>query len=182
MNYIFGNNTLLYSRASRGGNTSSSHGSVGPKQKHWAKKGSSDELQAEPEPSRWQQIVAFFTRRHSFIDCISVATSSTQVTYHLLKWFSVYYMFPFALQKCLGMYFLFKRCSVALVAQKCMFSVHLCSTKEGTKKIFFLMLLCNAKQNSLRFCCMTSVKKKKKPLLHKLKCKLIMLISLFLDC
>ncbi|OBS80719.1 hypothetical protein A6R68_21075, partial [Neotoma lepida] len=62
----------------RGGNTSSSHGSVGPKQKHWAKKGSSDELQAEPEPSRWQQIVAFFTRRHSFIDCISVATSSTQ--------------------------------------------------------------------------------------------------------
>ncbi|XP_063126372.1 disks large homolog 1 isoform X24 [Rattus norvegicus] len=78
MNYIFGNNTLLYSRASRGGNASSSHGSVGPKQKHWAKKGSSDELQAEPEPSRWQQIVAFFTRRHSFIDCISVATSSTQ--------------------------------------------------------------------------------------------------------
>ncbi|XP_055977157.1 disks large homolog 1 isoform X21 [Sorex fumeus] len=78
MNYIFGNNTLLYSRASRGGNTSSSHGSVGPKQKHWAKKGSSDELQAEPEPSRWQQIVAFFTRRHSFIDCISVATGSTQ--------------------------------------------------------------------------------------------------------
>ncbi|XP_037693754.1 disks large homolog 1 isoform X18 [Choloepus didactylus] len=80
MNYIFGNNTLLYSRASRGGNTSSSHGSVGPKQKHWAKKGSSDELQAEPEPSRWQQIVAFFSRRHSFIDCISVATSSTQPT------------------------------------------------------------------------------------------------------
>uniref|UniRef100_A0A286XD21 Discs large MAGUK scaffold protein 1 n=1 Tax=Cavia porcellus TaxID=10141 RepID=A0A286XD21_CAVPO len=80
MNYIFGNNTLLYSRASRGGNTSSSHGSVGPKQKHWAKKGSSDELQSEPEPSRWQQIVAFFTRRHSFIDCISVATSSTQPT------------------------------------------------------------------------------------------------------
>ncbi|XP_055977156.1 disks large homolog 1 isoform X20 [Sorex fumeus] len=80
MNYIFGNNTLLYSRASRGGNTSSSHGSVGPKQKHWAKKGSSDELQAEPEPSRWQQIVAFFTRRHSFIDCISVATGSTQPT------------------------------------------------------------------------------------------------------
>ncbi|XP_076974065.1 disks large homolog 1 isoform X10 [Tamandua tetradactyla] len=80
MNYIFGNNTLLYSRASRGGNTSSCHGSVGPKQKHWAKKGSSDELQAEPEPSRWQQIVAFFSRRHSFIDCISVATSSTQPT------------------------------------------------------------------------------------------------------
>uniref|UniRef100_A0A9L0RDG2 Discs large MAGUK scaffold protein 1 n=1 Tax=Equus caballus TaxID=9796 RepID=A0A9L0RDG2_HORSE len=80
MNYIFGNNTLLYSRASRGGNTSCSHGSGGPKQKHWAKKGSSDELQAEPEPSRWQQIVAFFTRRHSFIDCISVAASSTQPT------------------------------------------------------------------------------------------------------
>ncbi|XP_068137244.1 disks large homolog 1 isoform X17 [Hyperolius riggenbachi] len=78
MNYIFGNNTLLYSRSNRGGNTSSSHSSVGPKQKPWAKKGSTEELRAEPEPSRWQQIVAFFTRRHSFIDCISVAASSAQ--------------------------------------------------------------------------------------------------------
>ncbi|KAM4043533.1 disks large homolog 1 isoform 19-T19 [Anomaloglossus baeobatrachus] len=78
MNYIFGNNTLLYSRANRGGNTSSSHSSVGPKQKPWAKKGSTEELRAEPEPSRWQQIVSFFTRRHSFIDCISVAASSAQ--------------------------------------------------------------------------------------------------------
>uniref|UniRef100_A0A2K6A3L3 Discs large MAGUK scaffold protein 1 n=1 Tax=Mandrillus leucophaeus TaxID=9568 RepID=A0A2K6A3L3_MANLE len=90
MNYIFGNNTLLYSRGSRGGNTSSSHGSAGPKQKHWAKKGSSDELQAEPEPSRWQQIVAFFTRRHSFIDCISVATSSTQIN-HIQSQFFFFY-------------------------------------------------------------------------------------------
>ncbi|XP_053315563.1 disks large homolog 1 isoform X23 [Spea bombifrons] len=80
MNYIFGNNTLLYSRANRGGNTSSSHSSVGPKQKPWAKKGSAEELRAEPEPSRWQQIVAFFTRRHGFIDCISVSASSTQPT------------------------------------------------------------------------------------------------------
>ncbi|XP_073482427.1 disks large homolog 1 isoform X2 [Aquarana catesbeiana] len=80
MNYIFGNNTLLYSRSNRGGNTSSSHSSVGPKLKPWAKKGSTDELRAEPEPSRWQQIVAFFTRRHSFIDCISVAASSAQST------------------------------------------------------------------------------------------------------
>ncbi|XP_072266251.1 disks large homolog 1 [Pyxicephalus adspersus] len=78
MNYIFGNNTLLYSRSNRGGNTSSSHSSVGPKLKPWAKKGSTEELKAEPEPSRWQQIVAFFTRRHSFIDCISVAASSAQ--------------------------------------------------------------------------------------------------------
>lgn len=78
MNYIFGNNTLLYSRSNRGGNTSSSHSSVGPKLKPWAKKGSTEELRAEPEPSRWQQIVAFFTRRHSFIDCISVAASSAQ--------------------------------------------------------------------------------------------------------
>uniref|UniRef100_A0A8B9TEA0 Discs large MAGUK scaffold protein 1 n=1 Tax=Anas platyrhynchos TaxID=8839 RepID=A0A8B9TEA0_ANAPL len=75
MNYIFGNNTLLYSRANRG-NTGSSHSSVGPKHKQWAKKGSTDELRTEP--SRWQQIVAFFTRRHGFIDCISVAASSTQ--------------------------------------------------------------------------------------------------------
>ncbi|XP_018422986.1 PREDICTED: disks large homolog 1 isoform X17 [Nanorana parkeri] len=78
MNYIFGNNTLLYSRSNRGGNTSSSHSSVGPKLKPWAKKSSTDELRAEPEPSRWQQIVAFFTRRHSFIDCISVAARSAQ--------------------------------------------------------------------------------------------------------
>ncbi|XP_038605420.1 disks large homolog 1 isoform X12 [Tachyglossus aculeatus] len=78
MNYIFGNNTLLYPRGSRGGTASSSHSSVGPKAKHWAKKGSADELRAEPEPSRWQQLVAFFTRRHSFIDCISVAASSAQ--------------------------------------------------------------------------------------------------------
>ncbi|XP_018422979.1 PREDICTED: disks large homolog 1 isoform X16 [Nanorana parkeri] len=80
MNYIFGNNTLLYSRSNRGGNTSSSHSSVGPKLKPWAKKSSTDELRAEPEPSRWQQIVAFFTRRHSFIDCISVAARSAQST------------------------------------------------------------------------------------------------------
>uniref|UniRef100_A0A8C3FX94 Discs large MAGUK scaffold protein 1 n=1 Tax=Chrysemys picta bellii TaxID=8478 RepID=A0A8C3FX94_CHRPI len=78
MNYIFGNNMLLYSRANRGSNTVSSHSFVGPKQKQWAKKGSIDELRAEPEPSRWQQILAFFTGGHSFIDCISVAVSSTQ--------------------------------------------------------------------------------------------------------
>lgn len=130
MNYIFGNNTLLYSRASRGGNASSSHGSVGPKQKHGAKKDSSDELQAEPEPSRWQQIVAFFTRRHSFIDCISVATSSTQVTYHLLKYIFNIFWFMFVLKK---MYYsidflLLKSiilCTETLGTQKCMFSVHL---------------------------------------------------------
>ncbi|XP_042698864.1 disks large homolog 1 isoform X20 [Chrysemys picta bellii] len=80
MNYIFGNNMLLYSRANRGSNTVSSHSFVGPKQKQWAKKGSIDELRAEPEPSRWQQILAFFTGGHSFIDCISVAVSSTQPT------------------------------------------------------------------------------------------------------
>lgn len=142
MNYIFGNNTLLYSRASRGGNTSSSHGSVGPKQKHWAKKGSSDELQAEPEPSRWQQIVAFFTRRHSFIDCISVATSSTQVTYHLLKLFSVYFWFMFALQKCISIDFLLLKYIVlrtkTLDAQICMFSSHLCRSlaRKGKQKYF----------------------------------------------
>lgn len=139
MNYIFGNNTLLYSRASRGGNTSSSHGSVGPKQKHWAKKGSSDELQAEPEPSRWQQIVAFFTRRHSFIDCISVATSSTQVTYHLLKLFSIY-LCSVCFAKCLSTDFLLKIGSYALKPwmRRYLFSVHLCRSlaQKGNKKYF----------------------------------------------
>ncbi|XP_069474717.1 disks large homolog 1 isoform X28 [Ambystoma mexicanum] len=78
MNYIFGNNTLLYARGSRGGNAGSSHSSVGPKQKPWARKGSAEELRADAEPSRWQQVVAFFSLRHSFIDCISVAASSAQ--------------------------------------------------------------------------------------------------------
>lgn len=141
MNYIFGNNTLLYSRASRGGNTSSSHGSVGPKQKHWAKKGSSDELQAEPEPSRWQQIVAFFTRRHSFIDCISVATSSTQVTYHLLKLFSIYFGLRL-LCKCINIdFWLLKIESYALKPwmrrNVCFQSVYLGLQHErGNKKYF----------------------------------------------
>uniref|UniRef100_A0A8C4S612 Discs large MAGUK scaffold protein 1a n=1 Tax=Erpetoichthys calabaricus TaxID=27687 RepID=A0A8C4S612_ERPCA len=80
MNYIFGNNTLLYSRGNR--NTNSGHTSAGHKQKQWAKRSSTDELPTEP--SRWQQVVAFFTRRHGFIDCISVAATSAQVTLHLI--------------------------------------------------------------------------------------------------
>lgn len=96
MNYIFGNNTLLYSRTSRG-NTGTSHSSVGPKQKQWAKKGSTDELRTEP--SRWQQIVAFFTRRHGFIDCISVAASSTQVICHILKWLCLHVFWLLVSQK-----------------------------------------------------------------------------------
>lgn len=165
MNYIFGNNTLLYSRASRGGNASSSHGSVGPKQKHGAKKDSSDELQAEPEPSRWQQIVAFFTRRHSFIDCISVATSSTQVTYHLLKLFSIYFSSCLFWKKMYYSidFFLLKSiilCTETLDTQKCVFSVHLFRSLacKGKEKIFSLLMLCNAKQNSLGFCWITSLK------------------------
>uniref|UniRef100_A0ACB8FC14 Uncharacterized protein n=1 Tax=Sphaerodactylus townsendi TaxID=933632 RepID=A0ACB8FC14_9SAUR len=80
MNYIFGNNSLLYSRTSRGGNSGSGQGLGGPKQRLWVKKGSAEALPDEPEPSssRWQQIVAFFTRRHRFFDCISVAASSSQ--------------------------------------------------------------------------------------------------------
>ncbi|XP_041126921.1 disks large homolog 1-like isoform X34 [Polyodon spathula] len=78
MNYIFGNNTLLYSRGNRG-NASSGPCSTGYKQKQWAKKSSADELRAGP--SRWQQLVLFFTqRRHGLMDCISAAATSTQVT------------------------------------------------------------------------------------------------------
>ncbi|XP_033884993.1 disks large homolog 1 isoform X27 [Acipenser ruthenus] len=78
MNYIFGNNTLLYSRGNRG-NASSGPCSTGYKQKQWAKKSSADDLRAGP--SRWQQLVLFFTeRRHGLMDCISVAATSAQQT------------------------------------------------------------------------------------------------------
>lgn len=83
MNYIFGNNALLYSRASRGGTPGSTHSSGGLRPKLCAKKGSSEALPEEPAlpPSRWQQLLAFFTRRHGFffVDCVSVAASSSQV-------------------------------------------------------------------------------------------------------
>ncbi|XP_025032024.1 disks large homolog 1-like [Python bivittatus] len=79
MNYIFGNSSLLYSRASRSGTTpGSGQGSGGPKPRFWARKGSADNLPEGPEPSRWQPILAFFARRHPFVDCVSVATSSSQ--------------------------------------------------------------------------------------------------------
>ncbi|XP_018586639.1 disks large homolog 1 isoform X21 [Scleropages formosus] len=66
MNYIFGNNTL-YPRGSRGASASGSgSGSGGPKLKQWVKRSSSEEL-----PSRWQQLLAFFSRRNAFTDCIT---------------------------------------------------------------------------------------------------------------
>ncbi|MGH0121213.1 UNVERIFIED_CONTAM: hypothetical protein FKN15_071553 [Acipenser sinensis] len=77
MNYIFGNNTLLYSRGNRG-NASSGPCSTGYKQKQWAKKSSADDVRAGP--SRWQQLVLFFTeRQHGLMDCISVAATSAQI-------------------------------------------------------------------------------------------------------
>ncbi|XP_006637478.1 disks large homolog 1 isoform X20 [Lepisosteus oculatus] len=75
MNYIFGNNTVLYPRGGRGSGASG-HASAGHKQKQWAKRGSAEELRAQP--SRWQQIVAFFTRRHGLMDCITAGAASAQ--------------------------------------------------------------------------------------------------------
>lgn len=72
MNYIFGNNTF-YPRGSRGG---SAPGSGGPKQKPWTKSRSTEELPAPP--SRWQQLLAFFTRQNAFTDCITAGAG--QVT------------------------------------------------------------------------------------------------------
>ncbi|KAJ8418912.1 hypothetical protein AAFF_G00004110 [Aldrovandia affinis] len=69
MNYIFGNNTQ-YPRASRG------H-SAGPKQKQWAKRSSAEELPSPP--SRWQQLLTFFTRRNAFTDCITAGASQRQL-------------------------------------------------------------------------------------------------------
>ncbi|XP_036410260.1 disks large homolog 1 isoform X16 [Megalops cyprinoides] len=72
MNYIFGNNTL-YPRSNRG-NAGSGQGSAsaGPKLKHWAKRSSTEEA-----PSRWQQLLDFFTRRNAFTDCITAGASQT---------------------------------------------------------------------------------------------------------
>lgn len=85
MNYIFGNNAL-YARASRmasgaspgqgsglGSVSGSGHGSSGPKLKQWAKRSSSEE-----PPSRWQQLLTFFSRRSAFADCISAGACQVE--------------------------------------------------------------------------------------------------------
>ncbi|XP_052455522.1 disks large homolog 1-like isoform X13 [Carassius gibelio] len=71
MNYIFGNNTL-YPRGGRA-NAASGHAAPGSKQRQWAKRSSSEELPSSS--SRWQQLLAFFTRRGAFSDCITAGAS-----------------------------------------------------------------------------------------------------------
>ncbi|XP_073808600.1 disks large homolog 1 isoform X34 [Danio rerio] len=71
MNYIFGNNTL-YPRGGRA-NTASGHATPGSKQRQWAKRSSSEELPSSS--SRWQQLLAFFTRRGAFSDCITAGAT-----------------------------------------------------------------------------------------------------------
>ncbi|XP_052414384.1 disks large homolog 1 isoform X16 [Carassius gibelio] len=71
MNYIFGNNTL-YPRGGRA-NTASGHAAPGSKQRQWAKRSSSEELPSSS--SRWQQLLAFFTRRGAFSDCITAGAT-----------------------------------------------------------------------------------------------------------
>lgn len=142
MNYIFGNNTLLYSRASRGGNTSSSHGSVGPKQKHWAKKGL----------IRW---TAGWARTFTLAADSCIFHSKTQLYWlHLGSHqlhpgnlqlveiiFSIFW-FVFALEKCVSIDFLSLKhrvlCTETLDAQRCTFSVHLCRSLplKGKQKYF----------------------------------------------
>ncbi|XP_038672355.1 disks large homolog 1 isoform X28 [Scyliorhinus canicula] len=81
MNYIFGNNTsLLYSRPNRG-NASAGLNSAGLKLKQCTKRSSADELNSrenEAESSRWRTLLAFFTRRHYFIDCFSTGGGCIQ--------------------------------------------------------------------------------------------------------
>ncbi|XP_067315818.1 disks large homolog 1 isoform X12 [Pseudorasbora parva] len=71
MNYIFGNNTL-YPRGGRA-NTASGHAAPGSKQRQWAKRSSSEELPSSS--TRWQQLLAFFTRRGAFSDCITAGAT-----------------------------------------------------------------------------------------------------------
>ncbi|XP_053507833.1 discs large homolog 1-like protein isoform X13 [Ictalurus furcatus] len=69
MNYIFGGNAL-YSRGSRGGSTSSAHGSsVGPRLRQWSMRSSCEEP-AEPNPSRWRRILNILTRLNAFTNCV----------------------------------------------------------------------------------------------------------------
>lgn len=75
MNYIFGNSTL-YPRGGRA-NTGTAHSAPGPKQRQWAKRSSSEEL---PSSSRWQQLLAFFTRRNAFSDCITAGAGQVNST------------------------------------------------------------------------------------------------------
>ncbi|XP_057194635.1 disks large homolog 1 isoform X20 [Triplophysa rosa] len=71
MNYIFGNNTL-YPRGGRA-NPGSGHAAPGSKQRQWTKRSSSEELPSSS--SRWQQLLAFFTRRGAFSDCITAGAT-----------------------------------------------------------------------------------------------------------
>lgn len=75
MNYIFGNSTL-YPRGGRA-NTGTAHSAPGSKQRQWAKRSSSEEL---PSSSRWQQLLAFFTRRNAFSDCITAGAGQVNST------------------------------------------------------------------------------------------------------
>ncbi|XP_073726307.1 disks large homolog 1 isoform X20 [Misgurnus anguillicaudatus] len=71
MNYIFGNNTL-YPRGGRA-NAGSGHAAPGTKQRQWTKRSSSEELPSSS--SRWQQLLAFFSRRGAFSDCITAGAT-----------------------------------------------------------------------------------------------------------
>ncbi|XP_065096434.1 disks large homolog 1 isoform X15 [Paramisgurnus dabryanus] len=71
MNYIFGNNTL-YPRGGRA-NAGSGHAAPGNKQRQWPKRSSSEELPSSS--SRWQQLLAFFSRRGAFSDCITAGAT-----------------------------------------------------------------------------------------------------------
>lgn len=76
MNYIFGNSTL-YPRGGRA-NTGTAHGAPGAKQRQWAKRSSSEELPSSS--SRWQQLLAFFSRRNAFSDCITAGAGQVNST------------------------------------------------------------------------------------------------------
>ncbi|XP_043558428.1 discs large homolog 1-like protein isoform X20 [Chiloscyllium plagiosum] len=82
MNYIFGNNTsLLYSRPNRS-NAGAGLNSAGQRLKQCTKRSSADELnlkENEVETSRWRTVLAFFTRRHYFIDCFSTSGGCIQI-------------------------------------------------------------------------------------------------------
>ncbi|XP_015676208.1 disks large homolog 1 isoform X10 [Protobothrops mucrosquamatus] len=74
MNYIFGNSSLLPSRAGRSGTPGPGQGSARPKPRFWARKGSAEEdLPGGQEAWRWPPLLTSLACLQPFLHCLAVA-------------------------------------------------------------------------------------------------------------
>ncbi|KAK3534307.1 hypothetical protein QTP86_014227 [Hemibagrus guttatus] len=72
---------LGQARGSRGGSTSSAHGSsVGPRLRQWSMRSSCEEP-AEPNPSRWHRILNILTRLNAFTNCVIARVNQPNPTH-----------------------------------------------------------------------------------------------------